>query len=188
MLYDWYDSGDCSSFTNSSPNIDPLYLIQWLRTLIRQSKGFYSTALWSSLWVPRPTGPFHIILLSQQWLLGSSSAIQASFTESSLHSECWHIFLLYWLSCSMMFGAVSLLSSTLVTLMKLFSAYLKQVVYQARSNSTQCCLMCVQLVYNVTFGKCFVYTHYYRRKIPSNQFFKRYLVIIKSKLLRKICI
>ena len=86
------------------------------RTLIRQSKGLYYTALLSSLGAPWPAGAF--------WQCFAPSAVVSSqqfchigqLHRVSPHSGCWH-FSWHWFSCTVIFGAVSLLSCKLVTLM-----------------------------------------------------------------------
>ena len=52
MLYSWFDTWGCSSFTTYRPS----YLTQRFWTLIHQSKGLYSTSLLFSLWAYWFTG------------------------------------------------------------------------------------------------------------------------------------
>ena len=66
MLYGWFDTGNCSSFTKPFAAHRTSYLSQSFRTFIRQSKGHYFTVLLSILSVP---WPFDIVLLLQQWFL-----------------------------------------------------------------------------------------------------------------------
>ena len=54
MLYSFYYARGNCSFTNSLP-YRPSYITERFRTLIRQSKKLYSTALLSSLCAPWPT-------------------------------------------------------------------------------------------------------------------------------------
>ena len=62
------------------------------------------------------------------------------------------------------------------------------VLYIASCNSMQYSLMLVQVVVLCNFLKPFYSCLVLKRKMPSNQFFKRYLVILWSKILWKTCI
>ena len=89
MLYSWCDTGGCSSFTNSSPHIDPPI---WLKDF---EHGFVS---------PKD---FILLLYSPVFVgLGSLKIFDIVFT---------HFFSRHWFSCAMIFEAVGLLSCKLGT-------------------------------------------------------------------------
>ena len=125
MLYVWCDTGGCSSFTNSLLHIDLPISPKGFELSFINPKDFIPLLYSPVLVCLGPLKPFDIVLLPQQWFLDRNSTIEASFTEYLPHSGCWYIFFpWHWLRCGVMFGALSLLSCKLVTLVKLSSALL----------------------------------------------------------------
>ena len=123
--YSWCDIGGCSSFTNFSPHIDPPIRAKNFQFWFVNPKDFIPLLYYPVFVCLGPLESFDFILLPQQWFLDSNSAILASF---KVFSQWMSFFSLHWFSCAMVFGAVSLLSCKLVTLMKLSSKLVKQVV------------------------------------------------------------
>ena len=120
MLYGWSNTGDCSSFTSSSLYIDtPIWPKDSNFDLSVQRTLFYFSIV-QSLYALT-----HWSILTLFCFLNSGSWLQFSHI-GHLHSLILtvdgDIFQWHWFSCTVMFGAVSLLSSKLVTLMKLSSA------------------------------------------------------------------
>ena len=121
MLYRRCDTGESRFFTNSLPHIDPSIWAKDFELWFVSPKDFIPL-LYCSIFVR--LGYWSLLtlfFLSQQWFLDSNSAKKASFIESSSYGGCWHIFSQQCFSYTEMFGAVSLLSNKMMTLMKLFS-------------------------------------------------------------------
>ena len=75
MLYGWCDTGACSSFTNSSPNIDPPIWAKSFEFWFISPEEFIPL-LYCPVFVHLgPLDPFDIVSLAQQWFLDSNSTI-----------------------------------------------------------------------------------------------------------------
>ena len=76
MLYDWCDTGGCSSFTNTSLHIDPPIWPKDFKLGIVSPKDFIPMFYCPVFEHLRPLEPFDIVfLLPQQWSLDSNSVI-----------------------------------------------------------------------------------------------------------------
>ena len=99
MLYGWYDAGGCRSFTNSLPHIDPPMWAKDFKLWFVSPKDFI-TLLYCPVFVHLgKLEPFEIILLPQQWLLDSNSAIYIYMEENHHHHH--HIVPLAWISLTL---------------------------------------------------------------------------------------
>ena len=117
MLYGLCDTRGCRSFTNSSLHKEPpIWPKDFKHWFICQKD--YSTDLLSSLWVPWPTGDFWHCF-APLTLFSWQQFCHIGQLQSS-HSGYWHFFSQYWFCCTIMFGAVSLLSRKLVTDLSVF--------------------------------------------------------------------
>ena len=118
MLHDWCDTGLLPTFRCTQRLT---YLTEIFRTLIRQSKGLYSIALLSSLYAPWPTGAFWHCF----WFLNSGVLPYKLASQS----------LLFTMDVEIISSVVQWCQPSVkqdVTLMKLSSAYVKQVASKVK--------------------------------------------------------
>ena len=104
MLYDWWDTGGCSSITNSSLHIEGPIWSQRFRTFFVSPKSFIPGLCCRVLVHIGLLEPFDIVLLPQQWFLDRNSTTWASFTESSPNRRFWRIFSRHFFNFAVMQG------------------------------------------------------------------------------------
>ena len=158
----------------------PSCLTKSFQNLTCLSKWLYSISLLLCLCAPWPTGFFWHCFVSSTRFLDCNSAILASFTESSPHSWWWHIFL-----------------TALVRLRCGFWRSQFFVTWAGDSDKIVHCFCCCFCSASSTFDLVlfrFLMSPQ-RINLLSNKekrlqitFSKNYLVVLMSKLLRKICI
>ena len=113
----------CSSFTNSSLHIKPSVWPKDFEFWFVSPKYFNSTPLLSNPCAPRSTGAFRHCFASLNNAFLTAFLPYKPVLQSCLFTGDVDIFFSRdWFSCAVMFGAVSLLSHKLVTLIKLISS------------------------------------------------------------------
>ena len=117
----WCNTGGCSSFTNSSPHIDPPIYHKDFKLWFVNPKDFVPLLDCSVFVRLGPLEPFDRVLLP--WLVSWPQFCPIGQLHRVLSSQ-WILTHFLWqlLNCAMILGAVSFRSCRWVTLIKLFSA------------------------------------------------------------------
>ena len=118
MLYGWWDTGCCCSFTNSSPHIDPPIWPKDFKCWFVSPKDFIPLRYCPVFVHLSHLELFDIVLLPQQWFLIAILPYRPTSQSLLLIEDTDRFFSWHWFSCAVRFGAVS----KLVTLMKLSTA------------------------------------------------------------------
>ena len=181
MLYGRCDKGGCSSLTNSLSHIvSPIWLKDfevWVqKTLFHCSviQSLCSLAHWSLLIF------FASLPMSFSHLFCHTSQLHRVFSSPWMLTS-----LRRWFSSTVMFGAVHLLSRKLRWNCPLHTS---NRLYLASSNSTQYGQIWVQVLVSCDFRKTFNSYLVLKKKNASKSIFQKYLVILRTKLLKKTCI
>ena len=78
MFYGWWDTGGCSSFTNSSPHIDPPIWLEVFELWFVSPKDFISLLYCPVFMHLGPLDTFDVVLVPQQWFLQILLCMSAS--------------------------------------------------------------------------------------------------------------